>query len=159
MPFPILMPFICTRGGQRQQDLGAAARPHRVESLLALHYITGIQIVSFSAPRAIFVPMSNFPCSSGSLSLFWHLLASETFAKSVAAIEASSTARSPCGAHLRYEAHLLTPLRQVIHTQADAMVAAAIAPCAAQVAGVRQSVVVRKSFSGVAGPKFCSPVF
>ncbi len=103
--------------------------------------------------------MSNSPCSSGSLGLFRHLLASESIGQSVAAIEASSTARSPCEAHLRYEAHLLTPLRQVTHEQTDAMVAAAIAPCAAQVAGVRQSVVARKSFSGVAGQNFCSSAF
>ena len=156
---PTLIAFIWTRGGQRQQDLGALARSHRVVSLLAMQWSRTLYVFTLSAPRVIFVPISNFPCSCGSLSLFRHKLASEMNGKSVAAIEASSTARSPWEAHLRYEAHLLTPLRQVTHIQIDAMVAAAIAPCAAQVAGVRQSVVARKSFSGVAGQDFCSPAF
>ena len=38
------------------------------------------------------------------------------------------------------------------------MAVAAIAPSAAQVAGARQSVVARKSFSGVAGLDHCNSV-
>ena len=38
------------------------------------------------------------------------------------------------------------------------MAVAAIAPSAAQVAGARQSVVARKSFSGVAGLDYCRSV-
>ena len=75
----ILMAFIGTRGGQRQQDLGLAA-PATGE-YHCLHCIRAQQcgLKALLLQGSFSCRSATFPAPAGSLSLFWHLLAPRKF--------------------------------------------------------------------------------